>query len=164
MRRCLASIILLWSLLLPPGVAAAPQGWTPQAAGIDFQLFHLSHPRPINLFVARLNRGDLSTTLDSAIAQGSLASGRETVSQMAARYDQAINFWDETWGNRNRVVVAINGYFFNLASGEPLSGQIQSGWYAKRFSDYVGDAGFAWNIDRSAAIGKCVYHTSATSS
>ncbi len=57
------------------------------------------------------------------------------------------------------MVVAINGYFFNLSSGEPLSGQIQSGWYAKRFSDYVGDAGFAWNIDRSAAIGKCVYHT-----
>ncbi len=88
-----------------------------------------------------------------------MIAGRETVSNMAARYDQSINYWGENWGNRNRVVVAINGYFFNLSSGEPLSGQIQSGWYAKRFSDYVGDAGFAWNIDRSAAIGKCVYHT-----
>ncbi len=78
---------------------------------------------------------------------------------MAARYDQAINYWGESWGQRNRVVVAINGYFFNLSTGRPLSGQIQSGWYAQRFSDYVGDAGFAWNLDRSAMIGKCVYHT-----
>jgi hypothetical protein len=36
---------------------------------------------------------------------------------------------------------------------------VQSGWYSQRFSDYVGDAGFAWNINRSAFIGKCVFHT-----
>lgn len=159
MRRRLASIILLLVLLLPASAEASPEGWSPLAAGIDFQLFHLSRPRPINLFVMRLSRSEPAVTLDSAIAQGSLASGGETISNMAARYDQALNFWGETWGNRNRVVVAINGYFFNLGNGEPLSGQIQSGWYAKRFSDYIGDAGFAWNIDRSASIGKCVYHT-----
>jgi len=159
MRSRLALIVLLLILLPSPGSAAAPEGWNPLAVGIDFQLFHLSRPRPINLFVTRLSRNEVSVTLDSAIAGGSLIAGRETVSNMAARYDQSINYWGENWGNRNRVVAAINGYFFNLSSGEPLSGQIQSGWYAKRFSDYVGDAGFAWNIDRSAAIGKCVYHT-----
>jgi hypothetical protein len=159
MRRCCTWLLFLSILFAPAGAAAAPsQGWSPLATGIDFQLFHLSHPRPINLFVARLSRLEPSVTLDSAISGGSLIAGRETVSSMAARYDQSINFWDETWGNRNRVVAAINGYFFNLASGEPLSGQVQSGWYAKRFSDYVGDAGFAWNIDRSPSIGKCVYH------
>jgi hypothetical protein len=158
MQRCVAWILFLLMLFAPASAAAAPEGWSPLAVGIDFQIFHLSHPRPINLFVTRLSRGEPSVTLDSAIAGGSLTGGRETVSSMAGCYDQSINFWDETWGNRNHVVAAINGYFFNLASGEPLSGQIQSGWYAKRFSDYVGDAGFAWNIDRSAAIGKCVYH------
>ena len=159
MQRCVAWLLFLSMLFAPARAAAAPQGWSPLAAGIDFQVFHLSHPRPVNLFVTRLSRSEPSVTLDSAISGGSLIGGRETVSSMAGRYDQSINFWDETWGNRNHVVAAINGYFFNLASGEPLSGQIQSGWYAKRFSDYVGDAGFAWNIDRSAAIGKCVYHT-----
>ena len=159
MRRCLAFLLCFLLLSAPAGAAAAPQNWVPVAAGIDFQLFHLNQPRPINLFVTRLNRSNPTVTLDSAIAQGSLASGRETVRNMASRYDQAINFWGETWGNRNRVAAAINGYFFDLGDGEPLSGQIQSGWYAKRFSDYVGDAGFAWNLDRSAAIGKCVYHT-----
>jgi hypothetical protein len=157
MRR-LALIVLLLILLPSPGSAATPESWNPLAAGIDFQLFHLNRPRPIDLFVARLSRNEASVALDSAVARGSLINGRETVSNMAARYDQSINFWGETWGNRDHVVVAINGYFFNLSSGEPLSGQIQSGWYAKRFSDYVGDAGFAWNLDRSVAIGKCVYH------
>ena len=159
MRRCLALFFCLLICFSPAGAAAAPQSWSPLAAGIDYQVFHLTRPRPINLFVTRMYRNETSVTLDSALAGGSLIAGRETVSSMVARYDQSINFWDETWGNRNHVVAAINGYFFNLASGEPLSGQIQSGWYAKRFSDYVGDAGFAWNVDRNAAIGKCVYHT-----
>jgi len=159
MRRCVTWILFLLMLFTPAETAAASDGWSPLAVGIDFQVFHLTHPRPINLFVARLSRNEASVTLDSAIAGGSLISGREMVSSMAARYDQSINFWGENWGNRDHVVVAINGYFFNLSDGEPLSGQIQSGWNAKRFSEYVGDAGFAWNLDRSAAIGKCVYHT-----
>jgi hypothetical protein len=134
-------------------------GWSNLVTGIDYQLFHLTNPRQINLHVARMDRSESSAIIDTAIAQGSLAEGWETISDMAARNDQAINYWGESWGNRNRVVVAINGYFFNLSSGTPLSGQIHSGWYAQRFNDYVGDAGFAWNVDRSASIGKCVFHT-----
>jgi hypothetical protein len=134
-------------------------GWSSLATGIEYQLFHLTHPRPINLHVARMHRSESSVIIDTAIAQGSLVEGRETTGDMASRYDQAINFWGQTWGNRNRVVVAINGYYFDLKHGTPLSGQISSGWYAQRFSDYVGDAGFAWNMDRNAYIGKCVFHT-----
>ncbi len=99
MRSRLALIVLLLILLPSPGSAAAPESWNPLAAGIDFQLFHLSRPRPINLFVTRLSRNEASVTLDSAIAGGSLIAGRETVSNMAARYDQSINYWGENWGN-----------------------------------------------------------------
>jgi hypothetical protein len=160
MRTCISLLILLVILCTGQGaVLAAPDAWSTLAPGIDSQLYHLTQPRPINLFVARLARSEPSVTIDTAIAQGSLASGREKTSDMAARYDQAINYWGQTWGNRNRVVVAINGYFFNLSTGTPLSGQITSGWYAQRFSDYVGDAGFAWNLNGGAFIGKCVFHT-----
>lgn len=156
--RLALALSLLLALLPAPPVGAAPDAWSSLAAGIDFQIFHLASPRPINLFIARLQRSQTAATIDTAIAHGALGSGRETVSEMAARADGAISYWGETWGNRNRAVVAINGYFFNLSSGEPLSGQALSGWYAKRFSEYVGDAGFAWGLDRSAFIGKCVYH------
>ncbi len=159
MRRWIGLWVVLATLLLAQRVVAAPDAWSVLAPGIDYQLFHLSQPRPINLFVTRMTRSEPSTTIDTAIAQGSLGSGREKISDMAARYDQAINYWGQTWGNRSRVVAAINGYFFNLSTGAPLSGQVQSGWYAQRFSDYVGDAGFAWNLNRSAFIGKCVFHT-----
>jgi hypothetical protein len=159
MRRRLALLLLLFSFTLPTSAAANPDIWSALAPGIEFQLFHLTNPRPINLFVARLNRGELSATVDSAIAQGQLISGRETISAMAARYNQTINYWGENWGNRSRVVVTINGFYFNLGSGRPFSGQVQSGWYAQRFSDYVGDTGFAWTLYRDAFIGKCVFHT-----
>jgi hypothetical protein len=82
---------------------------------------------------------------------------------MASRYDQSINYWGETWGNRSHVVVAINGYFFGSPqepAGVPWSGMVQSGWYAKRFTEISGDAGFTWMLDGDAFIGKCVYHRS----
>jgi len=159
--RCRFVLLMLCLLLLGAMGAAqsAPNDWTPLAPGIDFQYFHLNSPRPIDLFVSRLNRSEPNVTLDTAIAQGKLVEGREKVSEMSARYSEAINYWGESWGGRNWVVTAVNGYYFNLASGRPLSGQIQSGWYAQRFSDYIGDTGFAWNLNRSAYIGKCVYHT-----
>jgi hypothetical protein len=156
--RFIFSFLLLALSLAPLSAGAAPDAWTPLAPGIDFQIFHLTQPRPLNLFVTRLNRSNPMATIETAIATGSLTSGRQSISGMAARYDQAINYWGETWGNRNRVVAAINGYYFNLSSGEPLSGVIHSGWYAKPFSDYVGDAGFAWNLNGGAFIGRCVYH------
>ncbi len=156
--RLFLTLLLIAIALTPLSAGAAPDAWTPLASGIDFQMFHLTQPRPLNLFVTRLSRSNLMATIETAIANGSLASGRQSISGMAAHYDQAINYWGETWGNRNRVVAAVNGYYFNLSSGEPFSGVVHSGWYAKPFSDYVGDAGFAWNLNGGAFIGRCVYH------
>ncbi len=131
-------------------------GWQPVGSGIDYQEFHL--PDPNNVYVARMDRHNPQVILDSGIAHGMLAHGPETVSDMAQRYDGAINTWGGTWGARNQVVVAINGSFFYLPSGTPESGQIISGWYAKRFDDLGGGSGFAWKMDRNVFIGKCVYH------
>jgi hypothetical protein len=105
-----------------------------------------------------MDRSNPLVTLDSGIARGMLGHGTETVSDMYQRYDGAINPWEGAWGAHNKVVVAINGSFFYSPSGTPMSGEITSGWYAKRFDDLGGGSGFAWKMDRSAFIGKCVYH------
>ncbi|MFU8772565.1 MAG: phosphodiester glycosidase family protein [Anaerolineales bacterium] len=175
---------LLIVLLLAPPVAIAQEDpppdppldpeWLPVADGIDFRKYVL--PDPNNVFVARMHRGNLDVTIESSIAQGRLSGGVETVSSMARRYDQAINYWPQwvgdpdglepqvylpSWGTRNRVVVAINGYYFNPYTGVPSQGQIHSGWYAKRFDDCesgTGGSGFAWKFDRSVFIGKSVTH------
>jgi hypothetical protein len=135
---------------------ADSDGWESVGAGIQYQEFHLSDPN--NVYVARMERSNPLTTLDSGIANGMLAHGTETVSEMAQRYDGALNTWGGAWINRNKVVVAINGSFFYTPSGSPMSGLITSGWYAKRFDDLGGGSGFAWKMDRSVFIGKCVYH------
>ena len=136
----------------------APTAWAVITPGIDYQKFHLTNPSPVNVFVTRLDRTNVDLTIDSSIAQGKLASGRESITGMAERYNQARNYWGNSWGERNRVVVAINGYFFDGATGTPWSGVANSGWYAKRFDDYVADAGFAWTLNRTAHIGACVFH------
>jgi len=56
------------------------------------------------------------------------------------------------------VIVAINGSYYDIPSGNPWSGMVHSGWYAKRFDDLGGSSGFAWKLDRSAFIGECVDH------
>jgi len=137
-------------------VQSADSPWEPIAEGIDFQKFQISGPN--NVFVTRMDRDNLNVTIESSIARGRLSGGFETVSGMAERYDQAINYWGQTWGSRNDVVVAINGFFYNTSTGVPRSGQIQSGWYAKRFDDYAGESGFAWRLDRRPFIGGCVVH------
>ena len=161
----LLSLFLL--LAIPWRIASAENSdtdeWQIVGTGVEYRKYHLTTPRPIDLFVTRMDRSNLETTIESSIAQGRNSGGTETVKNMFYRYDQAINYWGQTWGNRNRSVVAINGYFFNESStqgeiGMPWSGQIHSGWYAKRFDDYVGDAGFAWSLNREAFIGSCVYH------
>lgn len=131
-------------------------GWESIAPGIDYQPFYL--PDPNHVFVARLDRSNPNVAIESSIAQGRLARGFESVSGMASRYDQAINFWGQSWGSRNKVVVAINGMFYDIQTGVPRSGQIQSGWYAKRFDDLIGESGFAWTLNRGAFIGRCVTH------
>ncbi len=168
-RRCHLTLLFLLILLQTHSMVFgatgdepnAPDAWSAVAPGIEYQKYSRTSPRRIKIFVARMDRGNPSVAIDSSIAQGRLSGGTETVNGMASRYDQAINYWGETWGNRNRVVVAINGYFFGSPyepSGVPWSGMVNSGWYAKRFTDLSGDAGFTWMLDGDAFIGKCVYH------
>jgi len=133
--------------------------WQTVAPGIDYQVFQLNNPRPVKVYVTRMDRNDPNVTIESGIAQGRMASGRESITGMASRYEQAINYWGQSWGGRNDVVVAINGYFFDTTTGTPWSGVVNSGWYARRFTNVIGDAGFAWTLSRNAFIGSCVSHT-----
>jgi len=170
MRLRNATLLFIIFLLFPfTSIHAAslagpesPDAWTVVGQGIEYQKFHRTfHGRPVNIFITRMDRNDQSTAIESSIAQGRLSGGTETIGGMATRYDQAINYWGRMWGNRNRVVVAINGYFFGNPDeppGVPWSGQVQSGWYAKRYTETRGDAGFAWTLERDAFIGKCVHH------
>jgi len=164
-------LLILVCLLYPQSIGLAfnqrlpdlplEESWGPVIPGIDLQVYRLNNPVPVKVYVARMDRNNLTTTIESSIAQGSIAEGRETITGMAARQNQAINYWGETWGARNRVVVAINGYFFDGSTGTPWSGVAHSGWYTKRFDDFIGDAGFAWTVNRTAHIGACVYHIGA---
>jgi hypothetical protein len=136
--------------------------WQAVAPGIDY--VHLNLQNPVNnVFISRMDRSVLSVTLDTGVGSGALARGLEPVSQMAARYDQAINYWGQapytpTWGSRNDVVVAINGSYYSFTTTLIQSGMVQSGWYVKRFDDLGGGSGFAWKLNRSAFIGECVLH------
>lgn len=156
-------IVVLLSLGAPVvGAQEAVEAWGEIVApGIEYREYQL--PDPVNVFVARMERNnpEVNLTLESSIGQGRLSGGGETVSGMAQRYDGAINFWDQTWGNTNQVAVAINGFYFGPPfepAGVPWSGQVHSGWYAKRFTELQSGSGFAWNLDRSAFIGECVSH------
>jgi hypothetical protein len=163
---------LVWLLLfafLFTGSASAAQpadesAWELIVPGIEFSQFQL--PDPNNVFVARLDRNNPTVTLESTIANGKLSEGpegREPVSGMFYRYDQALNFWGgsfdpPTWGMRNQAIVAINGIYFDYNTGTPQGGQVQSGWYAQRYQNLGGWGGFAWKLDRSAFISECLEH------
>lgn len=136
-----------------------PDGWEVVATGIHYKKFHL--PDPNNVFVARMDRNEPSATIESSMALGRISGAKEPVSGMAWRFDQSINYWGKAWGGRNRVAVAVNGYYYNGETGEPAQGQVHSGWYAKRFDDCQtgsGGSGFAWKFDRSAFIGGTISH------
>ncbi len=155
--------LLLFTVLSAGPAFAEPlpdeTSWEQIAPGIEYSEFQL--PDPNNVFVVRMDRSNQNVTVDSSIAEGKLFQGRETVSGMYARYDQALNYWGGNtnslnWGMRNQVVAAINGSYFNWDGDMPQGGQVQSGWYAKRYDDFGGWSGFAWKLDRTAFIGKCV--------
>jgi len=167
-------LLLLVFLTIPLAAVAFAQGantpsdWELVGKGIEFQQYHLTSPAPTNIFVARLERNNPEVTIESSIAQGKLSGGAETVSGMAERYDQALNFSgaptipvSQTWGSRNDVIVAINGFYYGSPwedSGVPWSGQIHSGWYAKRYYEQESLSGFVWKNDRSTFIGECITH------
>jgi hypothetical protein len=136
--------------------ADAQDGWQTLVDGIGYREFSLAGPN--RAYVARLDRSHPELIIDSGIALGEIGAGKETVSAMAPRYDQAVNAWGGTWGNRNQVVVAINGSFYNTRTGFPESGVVHSGSYTKWYGDLGGGSGFAWTLDRQAFIGQCVYH------
>jgi len=169
------SLFLLFLLVFPFGAIVfgqaeieTPTGWETVGEGIEYQKFRLTNPAPVDVFVARMARDNPNVTIESSIAQGRLSGGIETVSNMALRYDGALNFWgpptipvSSTWGSTNDVVVAINGFYYGAGiepDGVPWSGQIHSGWYAKRYTDNESSSGFVWKMDRSAFIGGCVSH------
>lgn len=147
---------------------AAPDGWQNLAPGIDFQKFAVSGPNEV--FVARMDRSQSQATIDTSLANGRLNNKGalydwETIPSQFQRYEGAINYWEQKWGQTNDVLVAINGsYFENGANpkypntGMPEQGQVLSGWYAKRFYNGESISGFAWTLDRRAFIGGCVIH------
>jgi hypothetical protein len=182
-RSILGAVILAFSLLFPyvqnttHALQEEPDPeWEMVAPGIQYRLYTL--PTPNRVHVARMDRNAYQATLDTSIAMGRLASGRETVLNMARRYDDVINYWGDTtldelgnpvrepgWGTRNRVAVAINGFYFNPTTGYPIQGLVQSGAYARRFDDCesgTGGSGFAWGLDRNAFIGESVRHYLST--
>jgi hypothetical protein len=153
MPRCSTKLVLVLGLLLLGKAAIA---WTTVGTGIEFQKFVL--PDPNNVFVARMLRSNPNATIESSIAQGKLSGAVETISGQASRYDDALSYWGHAWGQRNKVVVAINGDFADLNLGVTNGGQIHSGWYCKQLRAYTGYSGggtFAWTMDRIAFMGAC---------
>ncbi|MFC2053935.1 hypothetical protein ACFLV7_06500, partial [Chloroflexota bacterium] len=154
----ISTLFLLFFFPKKYAQGSSPQ-WQSVAEGIEYREFYqlgLNH-----LFVARMDRNNANLTLETSIAQGRINGGLETVSGMAERYDQALNYWGGSWGARNQVVVAINGYFYDAETGVPWQGQIHSGWYLKRFDDLESGSGFAWKLDRSFFLGGCIVHRPA---
>lgn len=163
MRKSIIWLVLM-VLVFTSSVSAASADeneWEYIAPGIEYRKFQL--PDPNNVFVTRMDRNNPAVMLESTVAQGRLIEGREAVSSMYARYDQALNFWGGTsdppdWGMRNQAIVAINGSYFDYSNGMPQGGMIQSGWYAKRYDNLGGWGGFVWKLDRGAYISECLFH------
>ena len=156
------SITIFLCVAFALGLAIQPaqgdSGWTPVIPGVDWRDFRL--PGPTRAYVTRMDRSNPTLTLESSLPWGMLSGERQTVSEMVTHYDQTISAWGGAWGDRNRVVAAINGSYFDLGTGEPNSGMVLGGWYTKMYSDLGGWSGFAWKDDRSAFVGACVDHPS----
>ena len=158
MRIRTASLLLIIgsAMFWPTDIAHSETEWGSVAEGIDFQQFVV--PGPNRAFVARMDRSSPNVIVDSTVAQGKLYEGTETVSGMAERYDDTIVGWGSRWDATGKVAVAINGIFYDPSTGIPQSGQIQGGWYIKRFGDHSGGIEFAFNRSQDAFIGSCVVH------
>jgi len=145
---------MLVTLAWPP--AALPQ-WVSVGDGIDYREYRLSNPDN-DAYVARLDRANPNAIIESSIANDRIIGSREVVSAQAARQDDSISSWGSggtaAWGQRNEVVVAINGSYYNSA-GVITGGHLFSGWYAKRFDPNSGQSGFVWKRDRSCFLGYC---------
>jgi hypothetical protein len=139
-----AGLILVVAAL---GSIAADVEWSPVAPGISYRDYKLDGP--VQVFVTRADRAMKNWTIDSMTSLGTIKGGRETVPDMAVRYDDTITFD----GHRYDVKVAINGDYFDMKTGVAAEGQVMSGWFAKRFSEYGGGSGFVWTADRRCFLG-----------
>jgi hypothetical protein len=149
-------VLALAVLVLASSSASAPPAWTAVADGIDYRSFVL--PGPVRAYVARMDLGRQNLIIDTSLARGGLNAGFETVRGMAERYDDALNAWGGSWGSRSKVVVAINGSFYDLETSEPSGGVISGGWYIKKFDELAGLSGLSFKQDRSLFSGGCVFH------
>ncbi|HSQ25854.1 MAG TPA: phosphodiester glycosidase family protein [Anaerolineales bacterium] len=157
-RIFLLTFLFFGGLDLTPQLAQAQrvEVWTSVAKGIAYREFYLDHPNRI--YVARMDRNEAGATLDTGIGMGDFSSGLQTVRGIASLYDQTIGYWDRQWGTLNHVVVAINGFFYDTETGIPWSGQVASGWYAKRFDERQSGSSLVWTFDRNIFVGDCVVH------
>lgn len=149
MQRKLRPTIVFSILALP--VTAVGQ-WADVAPGITYRRMDL--PGPVRVFIVRADRGKPTWTIDSMTSLGTIKGGRETVPDMAARYNDTVT-WD---GRRYEIRAAINGEYFNPTTGYASSGQVIAGWYAKRYGDDGGMSAFFWTSDRRCAIGGDVHN------
>ena len=134
-----------WGLVLQGAVYGQ---WTKVAPGIDYR--DMTLPGPVRVFIARADRSKHTWTVDSMTSMGTIKGGRETVPDMAKRYDDTVTFD----GRRYEVKVAINGDYFNAGTGYVFGGQIMAGWFVKRYgSEIYGLSGFVWTADRKCFIG-----------
>ncbi|MFN2273286.1 MAG: phosphodiester glycosidase family protein [Anaerolineales bacterium] len=154
--RLFLLLCLIGSFVAVGSAAASPAAWTRVTQGLDYQGFVL--PGPVRAFVARMDRNEKNLILESGLAQGSVLGGTETVSQIAKRYDGAVNAWGGTWGGTNQVWVAINGSYFDMETGEPFGGIIQGAQYERKYDDLHGLSGLMFKQDRSVFVGGCVIH------
>lgn len=159
--------------------------WETISAGFDYQKF--TEAGNTLVYVARMLNGNQNYAFDTMIAGGYLKSanvsyGRETVSGMVSRYNDGLNdyYW-KTWGKRNDIIAAVNGDYWERESypsgpytGYPLGGQVQSGWFLRRYGGFSGGSGVfvnawgvpkiggdVWNGDNPAARQKIVFADSS---
>ncbi len=162
--KCFATLAL--ALILGAASSAFAQ-WETIQTGFEYQKFTL--PGPVEAFVMRMARvaGQESTrAVDSMIASGQFYKtgldyqGRKPVSQMVSFYNDAMNYYYQTWGQRNDIVCAINGDYWEREyypsgpyTGRPQGGQVQSGWFCRRFPFYGGGSGIFYTIWGGAGLG-----------
>lgn len=154
-RDCL--LAAFWLLI----VSFAYSDWEVISPGYEYQKF--TTPQSVNVFVMRMALDKpKSRVLDSCIAQGQFNKtglpygGREVVSSMVKRNDDSIIYW----GQRRQIIAAINGDYWERKTypngeytGRPLAGQVVSGWFARRFTEFTGGSGFFWTVSGVPHIG-----------
>jgi len=145
----------LYAIVLCLAEAGLAADWTPVAPAISYREYTLDGP--VRVFAARADRSMKNWTFDSMTSLGTIKGGFETIPDMAVRYDDTVTFD----GRRYDVKVAINGDYLDVKTSTALGGQIISGWFVKRFGEYVGNSGFVWTADGGCFLGGNVRNSPA---